>query len=180
MRRWVPITLSLFVLAAGGCGTAPAPAAGPTGSPSAVATTARSGATTAPVTGYAAADQQYRQLRTGLNLPPGVAFPEHLPNAGDRYQPDAGIVAAQNYWLCAWLWRYVDGASAGGSQSQAAIAELVKYSRMDAYTKALDNRGRQTVDGAITAAQHGARKSVEAFTRSTCGGPFYSQSHTTR
>jgi len=48
---------------------------------------------------------------------------------------------------------------------------------MDAYTKALDTQGRRAVDGAITAAQHGVRKTVESFTKSTCGGPFYRQAH---
>ena len=95
-------------------------------------------------------------------------------NAGNRYQPDSGPVTAQNYWLCAWLWRYLDSPPAARSQSRTAATELVKYQRMDAYTRTLDNRGRQAVDGAIVAAGHGVRTTVESFTKASCGGPFYS------
>jgi hypothetical protein len=53
----------------------------------------------------------------------------------------------------------------------------VLYSRMDAYTKALDARGRQAVDNTVKAAQSGDRQTVTSFTQSTCAGPFFSQSH---
>jgi hypothetical protein len=174
MRRWAPIALSLLALAAG-CGTAGTTTTSPAGAVPGAPTT--SAAPAAPATDYAAADALYRQMRPGLNLPSGVTFPEHLPPAGDQYQANAGLVTAQNYWLCAWLWRYLDSASAAKSQSQAAVAELVKYDRMDAYTKALDNRGRQAVDAAIKAAQSGSRQNVESFTQSSCGGPFFGQAH---
>jgi hypothetical protein len=170
MRRWAPLALSLLVLAAG-CGTAETPATTPGGGAVPGATTAAAG----PATDYATADALYRQMRPGLNLPPGVAFPEHLPQAGDRYQANTGLVTAQNYWLCAWLWRYLDSPPTAKSQAQAAVTELAKYDRMDAYTKALDSHGRQAVDDAIKAAQSGSRSAVQTFTQSSCGGPFFGQ-----
>jgi hypothetical protein len=162
------------VLAAG-CGTGNATNPTPGGpvpggqAPNAATTTA------GPSTDYAAADALYRQMRPGLNLPPGVAFPEHLPQASGEYQPDSGLVSAQNFWLCAWLWRYLDSPSTSKTQAQTAVTELVKYDRMDAYTKALDNRGRQAVDDAIKAAQSGSRATVQTFVQSSCGGPFFGQ-----
>jgi hypothetical protein len=183
MRRWAPIALTVLALAAASCGTGSTPATTPDGpAPGAAATAAAttgaaSTGAAGPASDYAAADALYRQMRPGLNLPPGVTFPEHLPQAGDRYQPNAGLVTAQNYWLCAWLWSYLDSAPAAKSQAQAAAVELVKYDRMDAYTKALDNGGRQSVDNAIRAAQSGSRQTVQSFAQTSCSGPFFGQSH---
>ena len=99
MRRWAPITLSLLaLLAASGCGTGPDSNTAPAPAPGAT-----TGAPPAPTTGYDAADAMYRQMWQGLNLPGGVTFPAHLPTAGDRYQVNAGLVSAQNYWMCAWV-----------------------------------------------------------------------------
>jgi hypothetical protein len=175
MRRWAPIALSLLVLAAAGCGTSNAPAGSPGGQPH--GNTAPAPASTAPPTDYTAADALYRQMMPGLNLPPGVSFPAHLPQSGGQYQANAGLVTAQNFWLCSWLWRYLDTASTAKTDAQAAVKNLVLYNRMDAYTKALDARGRQAVDNAVRAAQSGARQTVTSFTQSTCAGPFFSQSH---
>src|SRR5690349_5178821 len=130
MRRWAPIALSLLVFAAGGCGTANTPPKPADAAP----------ATTGPATDYTAADALYRQMMPGLNLPPGVSFPAHLPESGGQYQANVGLVTAQNFWLCSWLWRYLDTVTA---DAQAAVKNLVLYSRMDAYTKALDARGQQ-------------------------------------
>ena len=169
MRRLAPIAVSLLVFGVAACGTAdnsatpdgPAPAAGTTAA-----------APAAPTTDYAAADALYRQMMPGLNLPSGVTFPEHLPDAGGQYQPNAGLVTAQNFWLCAWVFNYL-GSGSAKTQAQAATAELAKYSGMDAYTKALDNRGRQTVDDAVKAAQAGNKTIVQSFAQNSCGGPFY-------
>jgi hypothetical protein len=171
MRRWAPIALSLLVLTAG-CGTAGTPAGNP-----APGNTAAAPASTAPATDYTTADALYRQMMPGLNLPPGVSFPAHLPDSGGRYQADAGLVTAQNFWLCSWLWRYLDTASTSKTDAQAAVKNLALYNRMDAYTKALDGHGQQAVDGAVRAAQSGDRQAVQTFTQSTCAGPFFSQSH---
>ena len=51
-------------------------------------------------------------------------FPEHLAEPGKRYQPGAALVTAQNFWLCAWLWRYLDSPPAAKSQAQAAVTEF--------------------------------------------------------
>jgi hypothetical protein len=180
MRRWAPIALSLLVLTAG-CGTAdtPAPAA-----PAPASAAAATGATTTgtATTDYTAADALYRQMMPGLNLPPGVSFPAHLPESDGRYQANLGLVTAQNFWLCSWLWRYLDTApmaraSVQTADAQAAVKNLLLYNRMDAYTKALDARGQQAVDHAVKAAQSGDRQTVTSFTQSTCAGPFFSQSH---
>src|SRR5215469_10705024 len=117
MRRWAPIALSLLaLLATTACGTgadsSPAPAL-PHGA-------AATGAPAGPTTGYDTADAMYRQMFQGLNLPPGVTFPAHLPNAGNQYQANAGLVTAQNFWLCAWLWDFIDNSTAK-NEAQAAV-----------------------------------------------------------
>jgi hypothetical protein len=163
MRRWAPIALSLLVLGPAGCGTGGTPPA----------TTAQA----APATDYTTADALYRQMMPGLNLPPGVSFPAHLPESSGPYQANAGLVTAQDFWLCSWLWRYLDTASTAKADAQAAVKNLLLYNRMDAYTKALDARGKQAVDNAVKSAQSGDRQTVTSFTQSTCAGPFFSQSH---
>ena len=170
MRRWTPIAVSLLVLGIAGCGTEgnSRPTTGPAPAPAGTTAAAPAGRTP----DYAAADALYRQLMPGLNLPPGVTFPDHLPDAGSQYQPNAGLVAAQNFWLCAWVFNYL-GSGSTGTQAQAATAELAKYSAMDAYTKALDDRGRQAVDAAVKAARAGNKAPVQSFAQSSCGGPFY-------
>jgi hypothetical protein len=172
MRRWAPIALSLLaLLATAGCGTGadsnPAPAL-----PAGVA--ASTGAPSGPTTGYDTADAMYRQMFQGLNLPTGVTFPAHLPNAGDQYQANAGLVTAQNFWLCAWLWDFIDNSGAK-TKAQAAATELAKYDLMDAYTKALDARGRASVDAAIKAAKADSKAAVQSFAQTTCAGPFFGQ-----
>lgn len=172
MRRWAPIALSLLaLLATAGCGTGSDPNTAPAPAPG--ATTA---GPSAPTTGYDAADAMYRQMFQGLNLPAGVTFPAHLPNAGDQYQVNAGLVSAQNFWMCAWVWNYLDNASTK-SKADAAITQLTKYDLMDAYTKALDQHGRQAVDAAVKSAKAGSRAQVQTFANATCSGPFYGQSH---
>jgi len=157
MRRWPPILGSLLVLLATGCTTVgPAtPVAGPTtGAP--------------PDTDYSTVDSQYRGIQVGLNLPPGKTFPAHLPSSASAYPSNAGTVMAQNYWFCSWLRAWLAGTS-------GAADELPKYTRMDAYTKGLDDHGRATVDGALTAIHDKKRSSVTGFVNASCGGPFYSQ-----
>jgi hypothetical protein len=119
-----------------------------------------------PTTAYSTVDSQYQAMQPGLNLPPGVTFPAHLPGSGDVHQANAGTVAAQNFWLCAWLRAYLAGDS-------GAAAQVPKYQRMDAYTKALDTSGRSTVDSAIHGVTSGTRAPVTAFVSASCGGPFY-------
>ena len=174
MRRWAPIALSLLVLVTAGCGTA--------NTPPAPVNAASAPASTAPATDYTAADALYRQMMPGLNLPPGVGFPAHMPESGGQYQANVGLVMAQDFWLCSWLWRYLDTAptaktGAQTADAQAAVKNLLLYNRMDAYTKALDAGGQQAVDNAVKAAQTGDRQAVQTFTQSTCAGPFFSQSH---
>ena len=170
MRRWAPIALSLLVLlVTAGCGTGADPNTATARAPGAT-----TGAPPAPTTGYDTADAMYRQMFQGLNLPDGVTFPAHLPNAGDQYQANAGLVTAQNFWMCAWLWDFIDNSTAK-TKAQAAAAELAKYDLMDAYTKALDDHGRQTVDAAIKAAKAGSKAPVQSFATATCAGPFFVQ-----
>ncbi len=170
MRRWAPIAVSLLVFGIAGCGTEDnsAPGNGPAPAPAGTTAAAPAGRTT----DYAAADALYRQMMPGLNLPPGVTFPDHMPDAGSQYQPEAGLVTAQNFWLCAWVFNYL-GSGSTKTGAQVAATELAKYSVMDAYTKALDNRGRQAVDAAVKAARAGSRAPVQSFAQSSCGGPFY-------
>ncbi len=146
-------------LTAAACSSHPAPAPRTYQSPTALS-------------GYAAADAQYRQLQKGLSLPRGVRFPAHLLRTSDQYPSDAGTVAAQNYWLCAWL-----RASLTAPQHAKALRQLPNYVRMDAYTKALDPKGRTTVTTTLYAAAKGSTKPVAAFTKTTCGGPFYTQAN---
>jgi hypothetical protein len=179
MRRLALILVGLVALAsATGCGTAAGTGAGNT--PPAPAAAATSAAAVPVedhrnVEDYSSMDTQYRQIQVGLNLPAGVTFPAHLPDTAGRYATEAGIVAAQNFWLCAWLWAYVDGTPTG--QRAEAVHELPKYARMDAYTKALDASGRAAVDGTIQAVRKGSTNAVGSFARASCGGPFYGQSH---
>ena len=170
MRRWAPIAVSLLVFGIAGCGTAD-DSTTPNG-PAPAAAGSAAGAPVRPTTDYATADALYRQMMPGLNLPTGVTFPDHMPDSGGQYQSNAGLVTAQNFWLCAWVFNYLDS-GATKPQTQAATGELVKYSAMDAYTKALDSRGRQAVDAAVKAAQAGNKASVQSFAQSSCGGPFY-------
>ena len=155
MRRWLPLTCALAVLS--GCGTA-APA------------TDAAGPTAGPTTDYSTVDSQYRGIQVGLNLPPGVTFPAHLPSAAGTYQANAGRVAAQNFWLCAWLRAYL-------TSDAGAAAQVPKYSRMDAYTEALDAQGRSAVDAAIRGVRSGTKAPVTAFVTTSCGGPFYGAAH---
>lgn len=163
MRRRAPIALSLLLLALStGCasGASPVPKApGAASAPEQAALAAD----------YSTVDNQYRQIRIGLVLPDGVNFPEHLRNTSAHYPLDAGTVTAQNYWLCAWLQAYLNGTPSARKPSE----QLPKYVRMDAYTKALDARGRSAVDTALRDARNGAKKTVAAFTQASCGGPFY-------
>ena len=71
---------------------------------------------------------------------------------------------------------YLDNASTK-AKADAAITQLTKYDLMDAYTKALDEHGRQSVDAAVKSAKAGSRAQVQAFANATCSGPFYGQSH---
>jgi len=166
MRGWAPIAASLLMAAlatlAAGCGE------GPTAAP----TTPRATAHTALDADYRSADDQYRRMRTGLTLPRNIVFPGHLRETSARYPLDAGTVAAQNYWLCAWLQAY----AAGKNQRTRALAQLPKYLRMDAYTQALDAPGRSVIDTMIRDARAGRAKAAVAFTRASCGGPFYGRS----
>jgi hypothetical protein len=171
MQRWAPIALSLLaLLVTAGCGTGADSNPAPALPPGAAAT----GAPVGPTTGYDTADAMYRQMFEGLNLPAGVNFPAHLPNASDQYQANAGLVTAQNFWLCAWLWDFIDNSTAK-TKAQAAAGQLAKYDLMDAYTKALDDHGRQTVDAAIKAAKAGSKAPVQSFATTTCAGPFFGQ-----
>jgi hypothetical protein len=122
------------------------------------------------VADYSIVDSQYRGIQPGLNLPPGVTFPAHLPGSAGVYRQDAGTVAAQNFWLCAWLLAYLAG-------NKDAAVQVPKYSRMDVYTKALDESGRSTVDGAIRGVTSGAKAPVTSFVAASCGGPFYAAAH---
>lgn len=162
MRRWAPTSLCLLipVLAACGGSTSPTPRA----------TTAKPVAALA--SDYAIADDQYHRIQVGLALPDGVSFPAHLPNTSEHYPANAGTVTAQNYWLCAWLGAYLTK-----KQSRQALGHLPEYVRMDAYSKALDARGRSTVDTVIRDARKGSTKAVATFTRNSCGGPFYGHAH---
>lgn len=163
MRRCTPIALSLLLLALStGCGTG-AGAATPVHA--------------ALAADYSTADNQYRQLQIGLTLPKDVSFPEHLPKTGDHYPLDAGTVTAQNYWLCAWLRSYLTSTPSANDQPHQALQQLPTYIRMEAYTKALDARGRSVVDTVIRDAHKGAKKSVTEFTQASCGGPFYGRAH---
>jgi hypothetical protein len=174
MRRWAPIAVSLLVLGIAGCGTEgnSAPGNGPAPAPAGAVAGTTADAPAGRTTDYAAADALYRQMMPGLNLPSGITFPDHLPEAGSQYQPNAGLVTAQNFWLCAWLFNYLDS-GASRTQAQAATAELAKYSAMDAYTKALNNGGRLAVDAAVKAAQAGNKATVQSFAQNSCGGPFF-------
>jgi hypothetical protein len=175
MRRWALTTMTVLALGTvAGCG------GGATDGNTAIAPeTGRPVATGAapPVADYTAADQQYRDLQHGLNMPTGVVFPPHLPEHTGPYTTSTGLITAQNYWFCAWLWSYVDSAANAG-RSSAAGDQLAKYVRMDAYTKGLDASGRSTVDGVLQAARTGGRKRVTAFTQGSCGGPFYGRART--
>lgn len=163
MRRWAPTALCLLLPVLAGCGgsASPTPRTTTTATPAA-----------ALASDYTSADDQYRRIQIGLALPEGVTFPAHLPKTSDHYPPDAGTVTAQNYWLCAWLGAYLTK-----NKSQRALGHLPEYVRMDAYAKALDARGRSTVDAVIRDAHKGSTKAVATFTRNTCGGPFYGQAH---
>jgi hypothetical protein len=145
------------LLALAGCGTVgPAtPVAGPTAGPTA---------------DYSTVDSEYRGIQFGLNLPPGVTFPAHLPASGTTYQANAGRVAAQNFWFCAWLRAYLAG-------DAGAATQVPKYTRMDAYTKALDGSGRSTVDGVIRGVATGTKAPVTTFVNASCGGPFNGAAH---
>jgi hypothetical protein len=162
MRRRPLIVVPLLLLAAvAGCGTAASsPPPGAANPPPAAA----------PSVDYSTVDTQYRQIQVGLNLPPGVTFPAHLIQTGTGYESDAGRVAAQNFWFCAWLWAYLDGRSGAGQQ-------VPKFTRMDAYTKALDARGRATVDAAVQGVAKHDKTAVTTFVKASCGGPFYGSSH---
>ena len=100
-----------------------------------------------------------------------------MPKTSDHYAPGSGVITAQNYWLCAWLWTYLDGAPSSEGQSKEAVQQLPKYRRMDAYTKGLDAQGRNAVDVAIQGAHKGVKTTVIAFAQTTCGGPFYGRAH---
>jgi hypothetical protein len=165
MRRWPHIVASLLVLGAtAGCGTAasgPTPGGGANQPPPPAAV---------PSTDYSTVDNQYRGIQFGLNLPPGVTFPAHLAQSGTGYESNAGTVAAQNFWFCAWLWAYLDGKS-------GAAQQVPKFVRMDAYTKALDDRGRAAIDTVVHGVAKGDKAPVTGFVKASCGGPFYGSSH---
>jgi hypothetical protein len=150
--RVLPLVLLLVL---GGCDTAPSRPATP---PELSAN-------------YTTVDGEYQQAKSQLDLPAGVAFPDHVPNTGDHYLPGSGANQAQNFWFCAWLRDYLD---AKPDQTQKAVSQLPRYTAMSAYTAGLRPEGRAIVDAAIQGAQHGDKVAAAKFVESTCGGPFYS------
>jgi hypothetical protein len=120
-------------------------------------------------------DGEYQQAKSQLDLPAGVAFPDHLPNTAEHYLPGSGANQAQNFWLCAWLRDYLSAPPGDAARVQRAVGQLPRYTAMSAYTAGLRPEGRALVDAAIQGAQRGDRKPVGTFVESTCGGPFYSR-----
>jgi hypothetical protein len=120
-------------------------------------------------------DGEYQQTRSHLDLPAGVAFPDHLPNTAPRYVPGSGANQAEDFWLCAWLREFLAAPAGDSARMQRALNQLPRYTTTTAYTAALGREGRALVDAAIHAAQRGDRKPVGTFVESTCGGPFYSK-----
>jgi hypothetical protein len=124
---------------------------------------------------YSTVDGEYQQARSQLTLPPGVAYPEHLPNTAEHYVPGSGANQAQNFWLCAWLREYLAAPAADATRTQKAVGELARYTALSAYTAGLQPEGRALVDAAIQGARKGDRGPADSLVKSTCGGPFYSQ-----
>jgi len=122
---------------------------------------------------YSTVDGEYRQAKSQLDLPPGVAFPDHLPNTAEHYLPGSGANQAQNFWLCAWLRDFLDAPPADSARVRRAVSQLPRYTAMSAYTAGLRPEGRALVDTAIQAAQRGDRQPAGTFVQDTCGGPFY-------
>ena len=124
---------------------------------------------------YTTVDGEYQQARSQLDLPAGVAFPDHLPNTAEHYLPGSGANQAQNFWLCAWLRDYLDAPPADAARTRKAVGQLPRYTAMSAYTAGLRPEGRALVDAAIQGAQRGDKQAAGKFVESTCGGPFYSR-----
>ena len=124
---------------------------------------------------YSTVDGEYQQAKSQLDLPKGMAFPDHLPNTGDHYVPGSGTNQAQNFWLCAWLRDFLNAPAGDTARTQQAVGQLPRYTAMSAYTAGLRPEGRAVVDAAIQGAQRGEKKQAGVFVESTCGGPFYSQ-----
>ncbi len=156
MRPVIPLAVVL-AFALGGCGSG-APATPPELSAT-----------------YGTVDGEYQQARKQLDLPPGDAFPDHLPNTAQRYVPGSGANQAQNFWLCAWLRDFLAAPPGDAARLQRDVHELPRYTSMSAYTAGLKPEGRALVDAAIQGAQRGDRKPVASFVDATCGGPFYSK-----
>jgi hypothetical protein len=124
---------------------------------------------------YSTVDGEYQQAKSQLALPPGVAYPDHLPNTADRYLPGSGANQAQNFWLCAWLREYLATAPVDPARARQAVGELPRYTAMSAYTAGLQPEGRALVDAAIQGTQRGDRGPAGTFVQNTGGGPFYGQ-----
>ena len=155
-----PAALLALLLVLAGCTTA-APAAPPELSAS-----------------YGTVDGEYQQAKGQLDLPSGMAFPDHLPNTADHYLPGSGTTQAQNFWLCAWLRDYLAAPPGDRARMDRAAGQLPRYTGMSAYTTGLRPEGRSLVDAAIAGARRGDRTPVATFVGNTCGGPFYSRAGT--
>jgi hypothetical protein len=118
-------------------------------------------ATARRVTDYAGIDREFQAAKTGLALPPGVAWPAHEerpgPDAGPdpRYEIGGGTVDAQLYWMCAWAREWLTVHRTDPARTAIAVAELDKVGQSYLYAHGLDATWQRHVTAAVTGAQVG-------------------------